>query len=51
LGTSKNAGEWRCKICKFNNDNSMEICGMCREEKQVLVEAPIVKGKPNTTIH
>lgn len=51
MGTSKNTGEWRCKVCKFNNDNSMEICSMCREEKQVLIETPVARGKPIVAIH
>ena len=51
-GVETKKGEWRCKICKFKNvpneeeeskDGEVERCNMCKEPKQVMREAPVVK--------
>ena len=38
VGINKDSSKWRCKICKFLNDNDSESCQMCRESKQALNE-------------
>ena len=44
-GVEGKRGEWRCKVCKFKNDDD-EACKMCKEPKQVLKESPAVLNRP-----
>jgi hypothetical protein len=52
-GVETKKGEWRCRVCKFNNvtedsdeeskGGEVERCNMCKEPKQVMREVPVVK--------
>ena len=38
VGINTDKTRWRCKTCKFLNDEENEKCHMCRDEKHILQE-------------
>ena len=44
VGRNTDHSKWRCKICKFLNDNSETKCTRCKEEKQVYKDKAVFGG-------
>jgi len=46
IGGSNDSNKWKCKICKFMNDNELEVCDRCESEKgEIREEYPEDEGE------
>ena len=44
VGKNTDHSKWRCKVCKFLNDNTDSKCTRCHEEKQVYTDKAVFGG-------